>query len=890
MFCVNARGMGVLEWQDILGGPAPLLVTTGQSAVRTEITRVLLLEKGPGEEEASGSLVVAAATSPLLDRTRVAALSTAAGVVVCGDRTVAERAAEVLPVPVMLPAAGGDTAEVYRGLLECAAAVGAARLRRAEMLLALAAAAPGGDGLEDLLDWCRTELGWRVRVVAPADAVTESGGDAAEMSALVGGRIRGPVPVPDAMAAAVGRHVPRPVLLAARSDPGDWTAQDVLVLEQVAAVAATVVWAAGVSTREAGLRLAAADLRATGLRQLMAGDLALAARTVEPLAPGLVVAGAGRVAVLECGGRADSREALSASVKQALSGTSALVVRDRDQHRQVVVLVAAGTERLEELLGPVLAAVPGRSAGISLTTPWLRTAAAYEAALASLATARGLPGRIAMADGLGRPLLEYLSADAVIWAARLLEPLENLPDRERERLLAMARQTLWWGDTAGARLMEVSRQTLGRRLDALAGHVGLDRREPWHRVALYLAVRLSSKPLPAEVDRPITLEGVLDHRGAREWALDALAPLADMDRTREILAAYVRCGMSAKDTMKAASISRTTLYEHLNRAATATGLEVARYPGPAYEMALALYVAGDIGMGSLPDLSARHSGGPRAWGGPVDDVAGTHTDKPHAGRMLDYYLGGVDNYDVDRVAAERMLNVNRGLVISAQTNRSFVERTVRFLSDRGVDQFLDLGSGIPTATERYPNLHGAAQGENPASRVVYLDNDPIVAAHAARKLVSTPEGAVAFVLDDLRRGAELYKHPEITAVLDFTRPVTVFLGAVLHFFASDDEARALVNSLAGGLRPGSYLGGSHITRDWNPEVMDALVRMYRHGVTGGGTRSQADIEALMTGAGLELVEPGVVCLPDWRPEPGDLRADPAQVNLYGWLARVPERS
>ncbi|MFF7198752.1 SAM-dependent methyltransferase [Streptomyces sp. NPDC088197] len=259
--------------------------------------------------------------------------------------------------------------------------------------------------------------------------------------------------------------------------------------------------------------------------------------------------------------------------------------------------------------------------------------------------------------------------------------------------------------------------------------------------------------------------------------------------------------------------------------------------------------------------------------------------RPHAGRMLDFYLGGTLHTAADRAAARRMLEVNPHLITSARVNRRFIDRSVRYLvGSRGITQFLDLGSGIPTRTPEYPNLHESAQAVDPACRVVYVDNDPAVRAYAAELLTSTPRGRAVYVEADVTDGAALYERPEIAGVLDLTRPVALGMNALLHFFADDAQARGLVEAFTGPLAAGSHLTLTHITRDWAPEVMDALVRLYREDVTDGGARSRAEIEALV--GGLDVVSPGVVNPANWRPGPGDALVPAEQVNLYALLARV----
>lgn len=621
----------MLAWGDLIEGPAPLLRVVGMPvADRAATERVLLArEPGPagtaeavGPAEAAGALVVAGRSAGCLEPGRAGALSGAAGVVVVGDDAVAERVARSLAVPVFVPAAGvaagAGAAEVWGLLLERDAATAAARAARAEALVARAealvavvargagdswtaptsggsaAAGPSGasgiawDAVERLARWCAEQVtDARVRIVPPDADLAEFGPAGREMAALARGRVRGPVHVPGGVAVAGGRRYPRPVLVAERD--AAWNADELLFLEQVAACAGLLAWAADVGARDARLTEAGRELKVAALQQLMAGDLVRAGRTVEPLVPGLVAAGSGAVAIVECA-PGESRTALARAVEHAVLRQT-LTVLCPVSDRQVIVIHPTGAGALDVLLGPVISEVWGRSAGVSAVTPWPRTAAAYESAVAALAAARGTPDRITVHDGRA-PLSERLGPNARIWAALVTEPLAQLPLAEREELIRLGEQTLWWGESAGARLVGWHRHTLARRLDALGRHTGLDPSDPWQRTALYLAVRLNAPPRPDALDPSMTLARALDEPDARAWAHEVLAPLPPP--IRRTLATWVTHGMRPTAATAALSLSRTTLYKHLARAAELTHLEFTRHPGPAAEITLALHLTGDL--------------------------------------------------------------------------------------------------------------------------------------------------------------------------------------------------------------------------------------------------------------------------------------------------------
>jgi O-methyltransferase involved in polyketide biosynthesis len=254
------------------------------------------------------------------------------------------------------------------------------------------------------------------------------------------------------------------------------------------------------------------------------------------------------------------------------------------------------------------------------------------------------------------------------------------------------------------------------------------------------------------------------------------------------------------------------------------------------------------------------------------------TSVPHIARVYDYWLGGKDNFAADRELGERTLQAYPNLVFSVRANRAFLARAVRFLAaEAGIRQFLDIGTGIPTAD----NTHEVAQGVAPESRIVYVDNDPIVLSHATALLTSKPEGRCAYLDADLRDPDGILAAAADT--LDFTQPVAVMLLAVLQF-ALDEEVSGIVRRLMEACVPGSFVTISHPASDIDAEPHSEMVRRMNQSLTDKVTlRDRAAVARLF--AGLELVEPGVVRAPEWRPA-SDLEAASPAV-LWAGVARKP---
>jgi hypothetical protein len=246
--------------------------------------------------------------------------------------------------------------------------------------------------------------------------------------------------------------------------------------------------------------------------------------------------------------------------------------------------------------------------------------------------------------------------------------------------------------------------------------------------------------------------------------------------------------------------------------------------------------------------------------------------------MYDYYLGGRDNYEVDREAAQRVIDLFPDIVPMAQGNRRFMHRAVRFLAESGIRQIIDIGTGIPTS----PNTHQVAQEVSPDVRVAYVDNDPIVATYAGAHLLGA--GNTGFFLGDLRDPESVLKHSTISQLIDFDQPVGLMLVAILHFIRDDEDPAGLVAAYRDALPAGSHLVLSHTTGDFHQLDGDAgeARDVYQDkGATASLTlRSREQVLAFFDG--FELVHPGLVQPPLWRPDgPAPTKQELAHVGFYG---------
>jgi len=237
------------------------------------------------------------------------------------------------------------------------------------------------------------------------------------------------------------------------------------------------------------------------------------------------------------------------------------------------------------------------------------------------------------------------------------------------------------------------------------------------------------------------------------------------------------------------------------------------------------------------------------------------TGKPSMARMYDYALGGSHNFAVDREAAERVLQANPDGRLGMYANRAFLRRAVRFLVESGVRQFLDIGSGIPTVG----NVHEVAQSANPDCRVVYVDIDPTAVIHSQQILAGN--GRAAAIQADIREPDRILDDPDLRALLDLDQPVALLMLCILHFIPDDQDPAGLVGRYRDRLAPGSYLAVSHVTGDDDSESHANAMNVYSRVMTQVNLRTRAQVAALF--AGFDLVEPGLVFVSRWRPEPDD---------------------
>ena len=256
------------------------------------------------------------------------------------------------------------------------------------------------------------------------------------------------------------------------------------------------------------------------------------------------------------------------------------------------------------------------------------------------------------------------------------------------------------------------------------------------------------------------------------------------------------------------------------------------------------------------------------------------TTVAHSARRYDYWLGGKDNFAADRESGDAIAAAFPTVRTAVIENRRFVRRAAAFLAGQvGIAQFLDIGTGIPTS----PNVHEIVQGIAPASRVVYVDNDPIVLAHARALLTSSEEGATAYLDADLHEPDKIISNAELQGIFDFSRPVALILAAILHFVPAEDDPYGIVARLVGALPKGSYLVMSHATNDFlaPQEVAEIVAGRY------GPFFARSEAEFVRFFEGFELVPPGIASVAEWRaeaePQP---RPTAAEAYTYCAVARV----
>ncbi|MFE9365280.1 SAM-dependent methyltransferase [Streptomyces sp. NPDC006978] len=266
---------------------------------------------------------------------------------------------------------------------------------------------------------------------------------------------------------------------------------------------------------------------------------------------------------------------------------------------------------------------------------------------------------------------------------------------------------------------------------------------------------------------------------------------------------------------------------------------------------------------------------------PNDRQDGLATTRAHSARVYDYILGGKDHYPVDAEAGDAMARHWPALPVHMLENRRFMHRAARFLAEeRGIRQFLDIGTGLPTS----PNLHEIVQEVAPESNVVYVDNDPIVLAHARALLQSSPEGATAYVDANMHDPDAILDSPEFRELIDLSQPVGLMVIGIMHFILPPDDRR-LIAKLLDPLPSGSYLAMTIGTADFAPEEVNQVAQEYRQQGMPFVLRELATATSLFDG--LELQEPGVTQVHTWRPGPEQNGIDGRDIAMYGAVARKP---
>jgi hypothetical protein len=265
--------------------------------------------------------------------------------------------------------------------------------------------------------------------------------------------------------------------------------------------------------------------------------------------------------------------------------------------------------------------------------------------------------------------------------------------------------------------------------------------------------------------------------------------------------------------------------------------------------------------------------------GRADEPSSFDITIAHPARVYDYLLGGKDNYEADRTTAQEAIAAAPNILTGVRANRAFLRRAVTYLvGEAGIRQFLDIGTGLPTAE----NTHEVAQSIAPESRIVYVDNDPIVLAHARALLDSTPEGATAYIDADARDAGTILRKAART--LDFSQPVAVMLLLVLQYVPDSDDPRAIVSRLMDAMPPGSYLTISDTTRDIDADRVTGAASRLNAGMGPNRLtlRTREEIAAFFDG--LDLVDPGLVPLPQWRA----VADSPDPIPAYAGIGRKPD--
>jgi hypothetical protein len=266
-----------------------------------------------------------------------------------------------------------------------------------------------------------------------------------------------------------------------------------------------------------------------------------------------------------------------------------------------------------------------------------------------------------------------------------------------------------------------------------------------------------------------------------------------------------------------------------------------------------------------------------------NDAVDLELDRAHSARMYDYFLGGTTNFPADREAAGRAMAAFPSILATARIARRFMQRSTHVLAAQGMDQFLDIGTGIPTS----PNLHEIAQREVPHAHVVYTDNDPIVLAHARALLHSDPAGRTAYVHADVTTPKALLTAAEVRDTLDFSRPIALSLNSLLHFVPDDEQAGDIIEELKSALPSGSTFTLTHLTAEFDPPGVAGIVSTYGAAGTPVAARTRQQIEAFFSG--WDLIDPGLTPSNSWHPEAEDREGQVTakEAAQFAGVARKP---
>jgi S-adenosyl methyltransferase len=260
--------------------------------------------------------------------------------------------------------------------------------------------------------------------------------------------------------------------------------------------------------------------------------------------------------------------------------------------------------------------------------------------------------------------------------------------------------------------------------------------------------------------------------------------------------------------------------------------------------------------------------------------AGVDTSLPSIARVYDYVLGGKDNFECDRVLTEQLKQIAPEITRVAVQNRKFLRRAVRFIAEQGVNQFIDIGTGLPTQD----NVHQVARRAHPDARVVYVDNDPIVSVHGSALIAE--DHSTAFILQDVRRTEEILNHPDTRRLINFEEPVAALYISFLHQIPDRDDPAGLVRTMMSYLAPGSFVAMSHLVSA-DPQLRKQLTDLMLNATEGnwGRVRTRTEVNQFFTG--LEPITPGLVEITTWRPDGTAAEEQTFNWIEYGGVARTP---